>query len=91
VPLCKTVILVLASSPPSLPIFLVIISLFIYIKYYCEPGMVVHTCNPITQEDETQEDLEFQASLNYVGRVCLKKEKNQNDNNKTLLQFLQKV
>jgi hypothetical protein len=37
---------------------------------FIEPGLVVHTCNP-----STQEDCKFEASLGYVVRICLKKTK----------------
>jgi hypothetical protein len=36
--------------------------------------MVVYSCNPSTQETET-EDLEFQIILGYVARPCLKNNK----------------
>jgi hypothetical protein len=36
--------------------------------------MVVHACNSSTWEVE---DLEFEASLDYIARSCLKKKKNQ--------------
>jgi hypothetical protein len=36
--------------------------------------MVVHTCNPSTQE-VGQEDCEFKSSLDYIVRLHLKKEK----------------
>jgi hypothetical protein len=34
------------------------------------PGVVVHACNPSTQEDQ-----EFKASFSYVERLCLKKKR----------------
>jgi hypothetical protein len=42
--------------------------------------MVVHACNPSTQEVR-QEDQEFEASLGYAARTCLKISKKNNQNN----------
>jgi hypothetical protein len=40
--------------------------------------MVVHACNSSTWEVE---DLEFEASLDYIARSCLKKKKQKKPNN----------
>lgn len=33
----------------------------------CKPGLVVHTCNPSTQETEAgKEDQELKVSLSYI-------------------------
>jgi hypothetical protein len=37
--------------------------------------MVVHACNPSSQERVRQEDPEFEASQGYIARTCLKKKK----------------
>jgi hypothetical protein len=43
-------------------------------KVLTELGVVAHTCDPSTQKAERQEGHEFEASLSYIVRCCLKKQ-----------------
>lgn len=41
-----------------------------------ELSVMVHVCNPRTQESEEEDHLEFQASMGYIAKFCLKEIKN---------------
>jgi hypothetical protein len=45
---------------------------YIFASLLIEPGVVVHTCSPCTQELK-QEENKLEASLGYIVKPCLKK------------------
>jgi hypothetical protein len=47
-----------------------------------KPGVVVHICNPRFRS-QRQEDQEFEASLSYRRRPCLKKKETETEEQKT--------
>jgi hypothetical protein len=51
-----------------------IYGIYYSIKILFVPGMVVHTCNPNIHRRPKQEDYQFEVSLAYRVKPCLKNE-----------------